>query len=431
MRLPPARFMPNLLRREGEMVLLLLLGLASAYVDWRIATIWSWPLGWRLLWLGASAVLAVLGFLRISWRESMAALAAASLYAVPVVGAIVRWHLSTGGTALIGDGALQTQLAGQLLLRGTDPYGADYAALGLGRAPWSEPFPNPALHHAVFWPGQFLIPVPFQAVSQAIFGWWDQRMFLLGAAIAIWLLLRKLLPGTAGRMSAVAVFLLPGHSLIAVLGDNDLPMLAVLLCALLAAGSRRYLIMGVLLGLAVATKQHAVIAAPLVLAWAAAQGARPSELLRAAGLAMAAILAVLLPFLVWDAPAFFRDTVFFVAGGGSDAYPINGFGLSSILLSAGLIHGPRDPFPFALFEAAVAITVWVMGWRWIAQKKHLADVLSWSGLALLLVLYVSRYFHDTHLLLGGELIVAGLLGRQQWSNFLPHAGRDREGVPGS
>jgi len=30
---------------------------------------------------------------------------------------------------------------------------------------------------------------------------------------------------------------------------------------------------------------------------------------------------------------------------------------------------------------------------------------------MLLVLYVSRYFHDSHLLLGAELILAGLAAR--------------------
>ena len=39
--------------------------------------------------------------------------------------------------------------------------------------------------------------------------------------------------------------------------------------ALLAADRRRYLLMGLLLGLAVVTKQHAALAVPFVLAWAA------------------------------------------------------------------------------------------------------------------------------------------------------------------
>ena len=122
-------------------------------------------------------------------------------------------------------------------------------------------------------------------------------------------------------------------------------------------------------------------------------------------------MAFVLPFVVWDASAFVRDTVLFVIGGGADAYPINGFGLSAMLLSAGVIHGPRDAFPFALLEMAAAGVVWAAGWRWLRRGVGLANVLILMGLVFAGVLFVSRYFHDTHLLLGVELILAGLASR--------------------
>jgi hypothetical protein len=103
--------------------------------------------------------------------------------------------------------------------------------------------------------------------------------------------------------------------------------------------------------------------------------------------------------------------VVFVVGSGTDAYPINGFGLSAILLSAGVIHGPRDAFPFALLEIAAAGVTWVAGWRWLRRGVPLSDVLILLGLVFTSVLFVSRYFHDTHLLLGVELILAGLVSR--------------------
>jgi len=337
-------------------------------------------------------------------------LAIVSLYAVPVMGAIIRWHLAPSTTALIGDGAYQTQLAGDFLLRGLDPYGADYAAAGLGAAPWGESFPSPALHHLVTWPGQFLWPLPLQLAARPL-GWWDERFFLLLAAGATWWLLLRLFPGVPGRLAATAFFLIPGHSLVAVLGDNDLPMLALVLAALLAADRRRYLLMGLLLGLAVVTKQHALLAVPLVATWAVVRGADFRGLIRAAGVAAIAGLAVVAPFVVWNAGAFVRDTVVFLAGSGLDAYPINGFGLSALLLSGGVIPDPRGAFPFALIELIVGTGVWFVGWRWIRDRARLADVLLFAGLAMLLVLYVSRYFHDSHLLLGAELILAGLAAR--------------------
>jgi Glycosyltransferase family 87 len=397
--------------RYGDTLLLATLGLATAVVDWQIATTWSVP-----AWIPAVAAGLVMALIAITvvgprWKEVATAAAVALLYALPVVGAMLRWQLVASPKALIGDGAYQTQLAGDFLLNGIDPYGADYGRAGLAAAPWGESFPSPALHHLVTWPGQLLFPLPLQAVSRLVFGWWDERVFLLLAAAAVWLLLRALLPGMPGRLAAVALFLVPGHSLLAVLGDNDLPVVALLLGALLAAQHRRFLLMGLLLGCAIATKQHALLAVPLIVVWAVVRGADLRTIARAAVAGVVAGAAIVLPFLLWDAAAFFRDTVVFIVGSGADAYPINGFGLSAMLLSAGVIHGARDAFPFAPLEIAAALVVWAAGWRWLRRGVPVSDVLVLTGLIFTCVLFVSRYFHDTHLLLGVELIFAGLASR--------------------
>jgi hypothetical protein len=401
----------SVLIEHGDTLLLATLGLATGVIDWQIATTWSVP-----AWVSALAALLAVALIATSVaRPRLKAFAApaavALLYALPVVGGILRWHLVASPRALIGDGAYQTQLAGDFLLKGTDPYGADYGRAGLASAPWGESFPSPALHHLVTWPGQFLFPLPLQAASRFLLGWWDERVFLLLAAAAIWLLLRAMLPGMPGRVAAIALFLVPGHSLLAVLGDNDLPVVALLLAALLAAQRRRFLVMGLLLGCAVATKQHAVLGVPLVVFWAGIRGADVRSIARAALAGVVGGGAIVLPFLLWDAAAFVRDTVVFLVGSGSAAYPINGFGLSALLLSAGVIHGARDAFPFALLEIAAAGLVWAAGWRWLRKGVPLSDVLVLLGLAFTIVLFVSRYFHDTHLLLGVELMLAGLASR--------------------
>ena len=398
--------------QHADALVLLLLGVPTAAIDWQIAITWALP-----AWVAAAgaclaAALIVAMLIRPGAKSLATAAVVAVLYALPVIGAIVRWHLVASPRALIGDGAYQTQLAGDFVLHGIDPYGADYGRAGLAAAPWGATFPSPALHHLVTWPGQFLFPLPLQALSRLIFGWWDERVFLLLAAVAIWLLLGALFPGIPGRMAAVALFLVPGHSLMAVLGDNDLPVVALLLAALLAAQRRRFLLMGLLLGCAIVTKQHALLAVPLIVTWAVVRGADARTVARAALTALAGVAGFLLPFVLWDGAAFVRDTVFFLVGGGSEAYPINGFGLSAILLSAGVIHGARDAFPFALLEMLAALVVWLVGWRWLRRGAAIPEVLMLLGLAFASVLFVSRYFHDTHLLLGVELVLAGLAARR-------------------
>ena len=259
---------PSLVAQHADALVLLLLGVPTAAIDWQIAVTWALPAWVAPAGVCLVAALIVMMLIKPGAKSFAIAAVVAVLYALPVVGAIVRWHLVASPRALIGDGAYQTQLAGDFVLHGIDPYGADYGRAGLAAAPWGESFPSPALHHLVTWPGQFLLPLPLQAISRSVFGWWDERVFLLVAAVAIWLLLGALFPGTPGRMAAVAFFLVPGHSLLAVLGDNDLPVLALLLAALLAAQHRRFLLMGLLLGCAIATKQHALLAVPLIVAFA-------------------------------------------------------------------------------------------------------------------------------------------------------------------
>ena len=402
---------PSVVGQYGDTLVLILLGVPTAVIDWQIALTWGFPAWIPAVAAGLVAVLIGTMLARPAWKAFATAASVAVLYALPVVGAVLRWHLVASPRALIGDGAYQTQLAGDFVLRGIDPYGADYGRAGLATAPWAESFPSPALHHLVTWPGQFLLPLPLQAAWKVVFGWWDERVFLLLTAAAVWLLLGALLPGIPGRMAAVALFLVPGHSLLAVLGDNDLPVVALLLAALLAAHQRRFLLMGLLLGCAIATKQHALLAVPLIVVWAAVRGADAWTIARAALAGLAGVAVFLLPFVMWDAAAFIRDTVVFLVGSGTEAYPINGFGLSAILLSAGVIHGSRDAFPFALLEIVAAGVVWVAGWRWLRRGTPLPHVLILMGLVFVSVLFVSRYFHDTHLLLGIELILAGLVSR--------------------
>src|SRR5207247_2232508 len=201
---------PRVRFRDAEAILLLALAIPSAAIDWRIAQTWSWPAALIALWLGGTALAIVAGVIRPQFGRVVSMLAIVSLYAVPVMGAIIRWHLAPSTTALIGDGPYQTQLAGDFLLRGLDPYGADYSAAG----------------------------------------------------------------------------------------DTDLPRRALVLAALLVADRRRYLLMGLLLGLAVVPKQHALLAVPLVATWAVVRGADFRGLIRAAGVAAIAGLAVVAPFVV-------------------------------------------------------------------------------------------------------------------------------------
>jgi hypothetical protein len=405
-----ARRCTTVIRRHGETMLFVVFGIPSAAVGWQIARTWGLP-GWVPAILAASlAVLIAAAIMQPRLRELAAAGAIVVLYALPIVAGIIRWHVAAGSTALIGDGAYQIQLARNLLMRGVDPYGYDYSGTGLERAPWGQPFPNPALHHLDYWPGTIVLPLPIQALFQFMTGWWDERIWLLLAGAAVFVLLRLLLPGAAGRMATLAFFLIPGHSLLAVLGDNDLPMIALLLATTLAIARRRFLPAAILIGLAIATKQTALIALPVLMAWGVANGMTWRVLPRYAGLAAVPVVALMAPFIAWNASAFMRDTVLYNVASGPEAYPIQGIGLSSWLLQAGIIHGAREAFPFLLIQLPLVIAAWLLAWRWLRRQPLKADALLWMGLAFFVFLFTNRFAQPTYLLLGVELVAVGLIG---------------------
>jgi Glycosyltransferase family 87 len=408
------------IRRHGETLLLALFGIPSAAVGWQIARTWGLP-GWLPALVAVLLVILIAAsLLEPRLKEAAAAGAVVTLYGLPIVGAIVRWHLAPGTTTLIGDGAYQIQLARNLLMRGVVPYGFDYTGTGLERAPWGQPFPNPALHHLDYWPGTIVLPLPIQAVFQFVAGWWDERIWLLLAGAAVFILLRWLLPGTAGRMAAVAFFLIPGHSLLAVLGDNDLPMLGLLLAATLAMTRRRFLPAAILMGLAIATKQTALIALPVLVAFSFAHGVNWRTLPRYASLAALTVAALLAPFIAWNASAFVRDTVLYNVGSGAEAYPIQGIGLSSWLLQAGIIHGARDAFPFLLLQLPLVAAAWILAWRSLRYQRLAGDAILWMGLAFFVFLFTNRFAQPTYVLLGVELILIGLIGRMAVARRQPN-----------
>src|SRR2546422_7217534 len=105
--------------------------------------------------------------------------------------------------------------------------------------------------------------------------------------------------------------------------------------------------MGLLLGFAVVTKQHALLAVPLVATWAVVRGADSRELIRAAALATIVAAATLAPFLLWNAGAFLGDTIVFVAGSGPCPPPLQSGGVSALPPSRGGVPcAPRGlPLP--------------------------------------------------------------------------------------
>lgn len=80
------------------------------------------------------------------------------------------------------DGALQVELALAHLQNGVNPYMAtyDHPLMSI----WDpEIGVNPATEHLIYLPGLLLAALPFQWMSTAVLGFYDQRLFVLPAGI--------------------------------------------------------------------------------------------------------------------------------------------------------------------------------------------------------------------------------------------------------
>jgi len=117
------------------------------------------------------------------------------------------------------------------------------------------------------------------------------------------------------------------------------------------------------------------------------------------------------------------DTILFNFGGGSETYPIQGIGLSAVLLNAGIIHGSRDAFPFLLIQLPLVLVAWLVGWRWLRHHRLFGDAVLFMGIAFFAFLFANRSGQPTYLLLGVDLMLAGLILRRA---RLPAAAANRE-----
>jgi hypothetical protein len=294
------------------------------------------------------------------------------------------------------DSTYQIELAGDLILDGDNPYGHDYRGSGLERfypavdAP--RDLPQVALEHFAYFPGTALsaaawrlLPSPFD----------DYRIFvmlatlaLLAAALAFPAPLAWKLP--VGAALAANPILVRGSWF----GTADAPSLLALVLAFALLVRGRILWAAASLGVAISLKQFALVAVPFLAVMLLSQRVPRRTLWQAAGIAAGIVVATALPFLVADPGALWDDTIAY----GADTYRIVGYGLSNLLLNAGILDDRFGYYPFL----PLAIVVWlpVTAWLLLNQRR---DGRLWPGAAgfaisIFLLLFLSRVFQTSYLI---------------------------------
>ena len=346
------------------------------------------------------ALAAAVAPLRSVWpRWSAVALTAVVvvLLAVPAVVLQVGLRQSSAPWFFTNDSTYQIELAGDLLRDGENPYGYDYSHTGLerfysldGSVTEKTRKQQVALRHFAYFPGTAITAGAWSALPKP---WSDYRFFVLLTTLA-GLAAALLFPGPfAGRLVLGAV--VAGSPLAvraAWFGTADAPSVLFTVLAFALTARRRLLWAAGALAVAVLLKQFALVALPF-LALAAVQRHARRDVLRAGALFAAIVAAGVLPFLVWDPGAFWADTIEY----GGKTYRIVGYGLSGLLVKAGLIDERTDPYPFLPLLAVVwlPLTVWLL--RVQQRARELWVAAAGFAVSIFVLVFLGRVYHGSYL----------------------------------
>ena len=307
---------------------------------------------------------------------------------------------STAPWFFTNDSTYQAELGGELLLDLDNPYGHDYRESGLERfytrdGSVSERIRERevALEHFAYFPGSVVTAAVWRVLPEPFD---DYRLLVLFCNLGM-LAAALAFRGPLGARLALGALLVCNPIAVrsAWFGQNDAPSLLLLVLAFALASRRRFGWAAAVLGGAVLLKQFALVAAPfLALMIVRAEGGRALDALRRPTLAFAGVLAAgILPFFAVDPVAFYEDTVKYGAG----TYRIVGYGLSAILLEAGIVEDREGAYPFAV----LALLTWVPLTVWLLLVQRRSPEL-WVGAAafavsILWLMFIGRTFNNYYL----------------------------------
>jgi hypothetical protein len=319
-------------------------------------------------------------------------------------------------------GVLQTEATIAFFLQGKNPYVEDYTATPM--ATWGHPDFRTALYHYPYLPWTFVFSAPFYLVGQWL-GFYDQRLvYLLLLTVAL-VLAPRLTRRPRAQLALVALLgLNPLMGLDILFGQNDVFVLCWLIFALVGwqawlrrvtgvtAGEpngARYRYIAVLcFGVACASKPTAWFFAPffglLLLADQPQLRWHPTVLWRQFRLllarlwpALAPLVLLIGPYVLWDPFAIYDDVWRWSNGQGETGYQIWGWGASNFVLAFGLVTDRFAQWPFWRLEVLLALPTLL----WFIYRQGRINTLAnacWHyGVFLFVFFYGSRFLNENYL----------------------------------
>ena len=308
-------------------------------------------------------------------------------------------HLQGPASFTHDGGVIQTEEATRYFMAGKNPYVEDYVDTPM--AEWGTDLKT-ALYHFPYLPWTFVSAIPFQAAAEGLLGWYDQRfVYLLLFLIMLWLA-PKMTPDPTDKLCLTMVLGLNpimGNDLI--FGQNDSFVLFWIVLSAYGLLRKRWMLTGIALGLAIASKSTAWFLVPffLVYVWGAAgrSADRMRTLVRILLPALLISAVLILPFAFWNLGAMVDDIWRWSSGTTEIAYQIRGWGLANIVLAFELVKSRLDYFPFWILEAVFGIPLMIaLLWRQLTRDNSVGAMVYGFAIFTLVFLFSSRFFNENY-----------------------------------
>lgn len=334
---------------------------------------------------------------------------------VPTIESTVLRH-QNGPATYVHDNPIQIEAAIAYLVHGKNPYVENYFNTPL--ADWAGGhvygIVNPALYHVVALPGHLVLSSMIQYPFRWVFGFYDERMLYLLAYLAMLFFALKLGATEIQRLrSLILVGLNPFIFPFLVEGRNDVLLLGFLLATFWMLHRKRVLLATTLLAVACTIKLFAWVFVPLFFVFLLGQR-RDLGFVRSLRSILPSILlfigitaVVILPFVAWNPSAFYDDVFRYTNGTSATSYPINGYGISQILLDMKVVATSTDYYPFWIFQVVALVPFLIALLPRIYRKPSVAHFVLGSSFLLLTGLFFSRFFNNNYF---GILFCLGIAG---------------------
>lgn len=298
----------------------------------------------------------------------------------------------------VHDIILQQEVALRYLLDGKNPYYEKYFGTFMEQWPYHDKDTNPALYHFVMQPFYLLFTLPFYYISNHTIGYFDGRIPLV-------LLFFVLLIGAYAivrepekkRLFVILIAFNPAILPYTLEGRSDVFMYTFLFMGFYLVQNEKYLLSGIPIALAFATKQSSWPFLPfyvLYLLWTLKNVKKTIITLIPFCIIF---LSIVLPFYLWDSRAFIDSTIGFINGTVKHSYPISGYGLGAVLLEFNIIKDKTAFYPFHFWQLFIGIPVFLVLVKYLKKNMHVNVLILVYGIFLFVYWYFSRYFNNSHL----------------------------------